>query len=818
MKVTSVCWGVACGILVGGNLLPAMAQVTSDATTNTIVNSNGNNFDILNGINQGNNLFHSFSNFSIPTGGSVTFDLTNTPNTTTIFSRVTGGNVSHIDGLIHTLNSNNPVSLFLMNPNGIVFGQNASLNIGGSFVATTANSIKFADGTEFSAVNPANTPLLTMSVLVGLQMGSNPGAITINNTGHRLISGSPTRLGTTTTGLSVSSSKILALVGGNITLDGGILQASSGQIELGSASAGMINLDPSIWKFDYGNIHQFGNIQLSKQALVNVSGNPAGSIHFQGQNISLTGGSGVLSINQDNENSGDIVINASKLLETQGIGNISLTQSFIRTENTGLGTGGSLIVSAPQVQVLQGGLFSLRNFGAGTGGSISIIADNSLEMGGFSPLSPISLSLLNANTFGSGKAGDIQISTGTLRIREGGGIITFSRGIGAGGNSTINASQSIEVSGENPFNLSGSNVVTSAWKEGNAGRLTINTPRLSVYDGGILGSSTAGSGNSGNVVLNVSELIAVRGVGAASGLPSKIVAIADILSPAIQQQFGVQSFPTGSSGKLVVNTRRLEITDGGVVGVEHKGVGNAGNLEIKADTIFLAHGGSIAATTKSGEGGSINLQANTLVMRHGSNVTATAGNTGNGGNITINSPIILGLENSDIIANAFQGKGGNIDITTQGVLGLKFRPQTTPENDITASSQFGVSGTVQVNNIGVDPNLGLVELPTNVIDPSQQIATSCTGSEGSSFVAIGRGGIPQNPNQQIWSDRTWSDIRDLSTFQQTPALKAQIPKSPESLVQATSWRRNTQGQVELITDQSSAEVQQPLTCATVTHN
>ncbi|MHC5833550.1 MAG: two-partner secretion domain-containing protein, partial [Nostoc sp.] len=83
--------------------------------------------------------------------------------------------------------SSNPVSLFLMNPEGIVFGKNASLNIGGSFVETTANSIKFSDGVEFSAVNPTATPLLTISVPIGLQMGQNPGNIRVEGQGHSLL-------------------------------------------------------------------------------------------------------------------------------------------------------------------------------------------------------------------------------------------------------------------------------------------------------------------------------------------------------------------------------------------------------------------------------------------------------------------------------------------------------------------------------------------------------------------------------------------------------------------------------------------------------
>ncbi|MEH1844182.1 MAG: S-layer family protein [Nostoc sp.] len=147
---------------------------------------------------------------------------------------------------------------------------------------------------------------------------------------------------------------------------------------------------------------------------------------------------------------------------------------------------------------------------------------------------------------------------------------------------------------------------------------------------------------------------------------------------------------------------------------------------------------------------------------------------------------------------------------------MQFRPQLTPENDITASSQFGLSGTVQVNTIGVDPNSGLVELPANVTDPSQQIATGCAGSEGSRFVATGRGGVPQNPNQQVISDRTWDDVRDLSAYRKTGNVTPQTHVSPKVLVEATSWYRNADGKVELIAAPFPTHVQQSLTCAAST--
>ncbi|MEH2361833.1 MAG: S-layer family protein, partial [Nostoc sp.] len=154
-------------------------------------------------------------------------------------------------------------------------------------------------------------------------------------------------------------------------------------------------------------------------------------------------------------------------------------------------------------------------------------------------------------------------------------------------------------------------------------------------------------------------------------------------------------------------------------------------------------------------------------------------------------------------------------ITTQGIFGLKYRDRLTRESDISASSQFGVNGTVDINNIGIDPNSGLVELPANVTDPSQQIATGCAGSQGSSFVATGRGGIPQNPLQQVTSERTWSDIRDISAYRKTQNVQAQILPKEEVLIQATSWHRNAQGKIELVADKPSTQVQQPLTCAAV---
>ena len=241
-------------LLLGRIFLPVTVSaqgVTSDGTLSTKVTSPDNlNFTITNGNqpNSGANLFHSFSQFSLPTGGSATFNLVSTPNISTIFSRVTGGSVSNIDGLIQTTNNSNLVSLFLLNPNGIIFGPNAKLNIGGSFIATTANSVKFFDGIEFSAVNPTSSGLLTVSAPIGLDFGQNSKGITVQNTGHRLIDKIfvPTDRSQSPVGLQINGGHTLALIGGEVNLSGGIITTNGGgHLEVGGVSDGQVGLKPT---------------------------------------------------------------------------------------------------------------------------------------------------------------------------------------------------------------------------------------------------------------------------------------------------------------------------------------------------------------------------------------------------------------------------------------------------------------------------------------------------------------------------------------------------------------------------------------------
>jgi filamentous hemagglutinin family protein len=817
MKAIPFLFILTSGLLTQGMLLAACAQMGSDGTTNTIVKANGNNFTILNGIEKGNNLFHSFSNFSVPTGGSASFDLSNTPNITTIFSRVTGGNISNIDGLIRTVNNSNPVSLFLINPAGIVFGENARLDIGGSFLGTTASSIKFADGVEFSAV-VSETPILTMSVPVGLQMGNSPGTIAVIGTGHKFTSlGTGIKRNATTRQLGVQQGQTLALVGGDITLSGAILTAGQGRIELGSLSQGeFVNLKllEQGLTLDYTQVPNLGNIRLSQKSLVDTSGNPSGNIQVQAKKVSITEGSLLLTQNQGSQTGGILNINATESLEISDYLPSVGIRSSLRSEAFGTGTSGDIGVSTRRLIIKDGAGIENNNYNRGDSGSINVNASESIQVKDYNPANDFStFSSISSATFSTGAGANITVSTPDLLVANGAVIGNTTTGNGTSGNLMINANR-IQVIGNNISRATA--LSTASLIAGNAGNLTINTQNLIVNSSGAVTSSSIGLGNAGDITINASESIEVTGRLPKAETPSQIRSTVKNPTAFAQRFFNIPAISQGKGGNININTPSLKINDRASVTATNQGIGDSGTININAGSVLLDRKGGITASTNSGEGGNISLKLqNLLLMRNNSSIDTEAAVTGNGGNIIINSPIIAGLENSDIIANAVQGNGGNIDITTQGIFGLKFRNELTSESDIAASSKFGINGTVDINDFGVDPSSGLVELPVNLADSSQQIATGCSNNTGSSFVATGRGGIPENPNQQVTSNRTWSDIRDLSAYQQTGETTAQIPPSPETLIQATSWHRNNLGKIELVADKSSNQMQRTLTCAAI---
>ena len=408
-----------CTLSQGIFLKPATAQVTPDGTTSTTVDVDGSDFTIQEGERAGGNLFHSFSDFSVPTDGSAFFN--NAVDIVNIFSRVTGGNISNIDGL---LRANGSANLFLLNPAGIIFGENARLDIGGSFFGTTADSFLFEDG-EFSATDLDNPPLLTINAPIGLNFRDNPGDITVRGDGQGTRTTSD--LIDTEEALRVNSNQTFALVGGNLNLEGATIKTAGGRIELGSVEG---NERVSLTQIDegfslvYEGVQNFRDIQLSQTATIDASGEGGGNIRVQGRNITLTDGSRIEASTLGTLAGGNLDIIASETVELSGF-NSSLIDTSLASQvySDASGTGGNITIDTKNLNIVDGASVFGGTFGAGNAGNITFNVSESINISSLLDFSENDSDTRNAvlsevfsgvGTEATGNGGDFFVDTKNL--------------------------------------------------------------------------------------------------------------------------------------------------------------------------------------------------------------------------------------------------------------------------------------------------------------------------------------------------------------------------------------------------------------------
>ncbi|MBE9035215.1 two-partner secretion domain-containing protein [aff. Roholtiella sp. LEGE 12411] len=756
---------VASGLISLSAILPSQAQIKPDMTlpTNTSVKVEGSITTIEGGTPIGQNLFHSLDAFSVVTGSTTQFN--NALNVENIITRVTGGSASIIDGLIK---ANGTANLILLNPSGINFGQNAGIDIGGSFLASTADAIEFGENLEFNAINPQAPPLLAINFPIGLKF-RNPNPINVQGRGDGLTAPSsrntPIIRNSNSTGLLVQTGKNLALVGGGVNIEGGTLVAEGGTISIGSVSSGTVSLNQTDqgWTLGYEEVPSFNDIYFSKQALIDTSGNAGGSINIQGRNVSLNEGAAILIQNQ-NSPSGRITVKSDESFNLSGISPDGRFTSFLRTESLGSANGGNIDVYGKDLVSEGGAAISSRNYSSGNGGDITVNAFNSIKLIGFSSLNPLFTSSIvsttTSNTFA--KAGDIRVSTINLEAKNGGLISSQTLGNGAGGNVFLTASNSIELTNSIELINSGrpfipSYLASQTFSEGNAGNLTINTSRMLVGKRAFANTSTLGIGSAGVLTINANNVKVSGSIGSS----------ATRANTDAQRIFGAPPIPSGSPGKVIINTQDLNVTDGGKVSVENEGKSNAGTLTINAgNSILLDEKSSIAASTASGEGGNLSLYAqNNLQLKDSSIITATASGNGNGGNIKFDGGVLAILENSKIAANAEEGQGGNVEINARGVF-------IAPGSEVTATSDRGVNGRVLINA----PKIGYTkEIIALSAIQSPELAQNCTArlGEATEFVDARTGVIPTSPIEDLSSFSGWID-------ESTPASTSQSQEVIES--------------------------------------
>ncbi|MEC4812217.1 MAG: filamentous hemagglutinin N-terminal domain-containing protein [Scytonema sp. PMC 1069.18] len=671
MSTMSLGWGWLLGIAVGSvcsfSVNSAIAQITPDGTlpNNTIVTPDGSTFNISGGTVAGANLFHSFQEFSVPTNTEVIFN--NAVDIQNIISRVTGGSGSNIDGLIRTLGSAN---LFLINPNGIVFGPNASLNINGSFVASTANAIQFGERGFFSATNPdVSTPLLTI----------NPSALFFNQRAIAAISNSsvtsveqdPT--GTEVTELRVRDGQSLLLVGGDVNLNGGRLRADGGRVELAGIKApGTVGLNISNNTFSL-NIPQnipWGNVSLSGGARVNVRGSDGGSIAINAQNVNLTERSrlsaGIATgLGTQLSKAGNIIINAK--------GEINLNDGSSianEVEENAVGTAGDINITTSVLTLRNGsGLFGDTN-GQGDAGNVRIDASNTV-------------SLEESNIFsrvlddGQGNGGDISINAASVSLFKG-GLFINSQGQGSAGNATINASEGVTLNG----GVDGSGIFTSVENNGigNSGNIRITTGTFLLINQAILNTSTNGIGKAGDIQISANSISLTNGAnlftdtqgqGDAGSVTINADKTVNLESSSIFSR--VLGNAQGNGGNININTASISLTKGGLFTNNSQGQGDAGSVTINASEDVTLNGGvdgggifTLVENNGTGNSGNIRITTKTFSLTNQAILNTSTNGIGNGGDVILEARDNISFNNAYIFntANpASQGKGGDVQIT-----------------------------------------------------------------------------------------------------------------------------------------------------------
>ena len=669
---------------------PILAQVTSDGTVNTQVNQDGNVAEITGGETRGDNLFHSFEDFSVPTDNEAFFN--NASDIANIFSRVTGGNISNIDGLIR---ANDSASLFLINPAGIVFGNNARLDIGGSFYGSSASSILF-EGGEFSAVDLDNPPLLTVNAPIGLGFRSEPGDI-VNRSFAQNDSGD-------FAGLEVGSQQTIALVGGDIRFDAGNVTARGGNIYLGglnqSGTVG-INEDGSI---NFPADRTLANISLTNFADVNVVGTGFGNISINAQNFTLTAGEfgssvirgGIAANSTSNDaQAGNIAIDVAE--------NITLNDSSISNKiiRGGVGNSGAISLNAlGNISLQNGARVDTGISGEGNAGRITIDAEGDVSLDGVNEL-PTAL-LSNVQEEAEGNSGGVSIEADSLSLTNGALIESRTRGNGDAADVNLQISNAITFNGLNSSPIDNSGVYSGVEQgaQGQGGEISISAGSLLLEEGASIESNTSGTGDAGAVDVTATGDITLEGEDS-GGFNSVITSV---VNPGAE----------GNSGGMSILTNNLNLTDGGLVSANTNGNGDAGVVEINATGDITLEGensggfGSdiVSQVGPNGEGnsGGISISTNNLNLTDGGRVNASTFGRGDAGVVEINATGDITLEGEDSdgfnssiesqISLSAEGNSGGISILTTNL-------NLTNGGRVNASTfGRGDAGVVEINATG----------------------------------------------------------------------------------------------------------------------
>lgn len=701
-----------CGVLLGccwglGFSARTIAQVIPDNTLGAersqVIPDTINGLPserIEGGAVRGHNLFHSFQDFNVPEGGGVYFS--NPSRIENILSRVTGSNRSNILGTLGVLGNAN---LFLINPYGIAFGPNAQLDLRGSFIGTSANSVQF-DDFEFSASNPQAPPLLEIDIPIGLHFRNNPGNI-INQAN----------------GLQADPGQTLALLGGAIHFPGGVINSPGTDVVLASVGDGstidlkFVGNHPL--EFGFPSVTNGGAITLSDGALIllpSTDKQAGGNITIRTHALQVMDGAELISETKGPQNAGRIAIEATGPVIFDGVSSDGLPSAIFNTVGPDAsGNAGGITVQAHSLEIKQGARLTADTNGTGNAGNITIVVPNgSVTLDGirlngnpdtdfsavFSDVSEgangragtISISAdaliisnqarISSSTSGSGNAGSIKINANSLSVTNGGLLITSTFAQGNAGEITIDATGGsvifddtfdwVDADGELHTLRSGASSNAGSLT-GRAGTISIQTNSLNINNGAQLSSYTLGAGNAGDILIEADGPVTIDGVGRND--PNGFVhAITNATGSGADGIDNTQA--AGHAGDITIRANAITVRNGAVISSDtfSQANGNAGNilLEVRDGPVIVDGVGPLGNpsavfsdvnTGANGNAGSMTIRANALSVMNGAQLSTSTFSDGNAGGMQLITNTLEVLNGAELsVRSEGAGTAGNIDI------------------------------------------------------------------------------------------------------------------------------------------------------------
>lgn len=643
-----------------------------------------NAVEIRGGATRDSNLFHSFLEFDIPEGGSAYF--LPSPEVSDIFSRVIGGSPSNIQGILGVTGNAN---LFLMNPNGVVFGPEASLDVQGSFVTTTATSMRFGAQGQFDTISPQPVGILTVDPSAFLFSQLAPASIT-----NQSIAPNPQNA-EFTDGLRVADGHSLLLVGGDIFLPQGQLRAPGGTIKLaGLAEPGEIqlNTEDNLLALAISPEQVRANIFIAENAVIDASASSGGRIDIHANNISMLDGSRICTGVGTNSTCGGA--ESEYEIPNRITGNIVLDAA------------GFILVSGEDTEISN--LYELGDNITQEIGSIFIVANDAL--------------IRDNARISSRRGTPFEIDTGNIEIDADSIFIESDVNIENSVTSRRFESQiqgsDIRINAANLIRVLDSSIETDISGRNQAGDILLRSRHLLVEDADISSTTAFGAGESGDVYLISDESITLvrsevdvanafgsAGIagnifiraqdlslveslltgeidtgGIAGNIDIQIDGVAFLLSSEITSANSNGQFAGGVAGDILLRADSLFLTEessisASTAGKEDDTAGLAGEINIGvSNVVFLSNSEILSQSRFSDQlgqdrGGQVILEGAALILTDASEISVSTDSAARAGDITIRTGDFIFVEEGSVISNVVApeaaGAGGNITIQTQ---------------------------------------------------------------------------------------------------------------------------------------------------------